>query len=114
MKRRSNVYTILIVIMLFIQQIISGCATTMTRDAFSGNTGTQIIDDYRGIPVLSAYTPLNFGSVDWVLLVEIDKKEAFQTIRTVEIRLLIIALIIGGITIAYLYLKNKSPESIKE
>jgi uncharacterized membrane protein YsdA (DUF1294 family) len=49
-----------------------------------------------------------------VLLVEIDKKEAFQTIRTVEIRLLIIALIIGGITIAYLYLKNKSPESIKE
>jgi methyl-accepting chemotaxis protein len=88
--------------------------TEATRDAFSGNTGTQIIDDYRGVPVLSAYTPLNFGSVDWVLLVEIDKKEAFQTIRTVEIRLLIITLIIGGITIAYLYLKNKSPESIKE
>ena len=88
--------------------------TEATRDAFSGNTGTQIIDDYRGVSVLSAYTPLNFGSVDWVLLVEIDKKEAFQTIRTVEIRLLIIALIIGGITIAYLYLKNKSPESIKE
>jgi uncharacterized membrane protein YsdA (DUF1294 family) len=63
--------------------------------------------------VLSAYTPLNFGSVDWVLLVEIDKKEAFQTIRTIEIRLLIIALMIGGITIAYLYLKNKSPDSIK-
>lgn len=88
--------------------------TEATRDAFKGNTGTQIIDDYRGVPVLSAYTPLNFGSVDWVLLVEIDKKEAFQTIRTVEIRLLIIALIIGGITIAYLYLKSKSPESIKK
>jgi hypothetical protein len=45
---------------------------------------------------------------------EIDKKEAFEAIHTVEIRLLIIALIIGGITIAYLYLKSKNPESIKE
>ncbi len=90
--------------------------TEATRDAFNGNTGTQIIDDYRDVPVLSAYTPLNFKSVDWVLLVEIDKKEAFETIRTVEIRLLIVALIIGVITIAYLYLKNKNQvlESIKE
>ena len=88
--------------------------TEATRDAFNGNTDTQIIDDYRGVPVLSAYTPLNFKSVDWVLLVEIDKKEAFETIRTVEIRLLIIAFIIGVITIAYLYLKNKFSESIKE
>ncbi len=31
MKSRSNVYTILIVFMLFIQQIISGCATTATK-----------------------------------------------------------------------------------
>ncbi len=88
--------------------------TEATRDAFNGNTGTQIIDDYRGVPVLSAYTPLNFRSVDWVLVVEIDKKEAFETIRTVEIRLLIVAFIIGIITIAYLYLKNKFSESIKE
>jgi cytochrome c5 len=32
MKRRSNVYTILIVFVLLIQQIISGCATTVTTD----------------------------------------------------------------------------------
>ena len=32
MKRRSNVYTILIVFLLLIQQIISGCATTVTKD----------------------------------------------------------------------------------
>ncbi len=88
--------------------------TEATRDAFSGNTGTKIIDDYRGVPVLSAYTLLDSKSVDWALLVEIDKKEAFEAIRTVEIRLLIIALIIGAITIVYLYLKSKNPESIKE
>ncbi len=32
MKKRSNVYTILIVFLLLIQQIISGCATTVTKD----------------------------------------------------------------------------------
>ena len=32
MKKRSNVYTILIVFLLHIQQILSGCATTVTKD----------------------------------------------------------------------------------
>ncbi len=32
MKKRSNVYTILIVFLLLIQQIISGCTTTVTTD----------------------------------------------------------------------------------
>ncbi len=32
MKKRSNVYTILIVFLLLIPQIISGCATTVTKD----------------------------------------------------------------------------------
>ncbi len=32
MKKRSNVYTILIVFLLFIQQIISGCTATVTKD----------------------------------------------------------------------------------
>ncbi len=32
MKKRSNVYTILLVFLLLIQQIISGCATTATKD----------------------------------------------------------------------------------
>ena len=32
MKKRSNVYTILIVFLILIQQIISGCTTTVTKD----------------------------------------------------------------------------------
>jgi hypothetical protein len=32
MKKRSNVYTILIVFLLLIQQIISGCTTTVSKD----------------------------------------------------------------------------------
>ena len=32
MKKRSNIYTILIVFLLLAQQIISGCTTTVTKD----------------------------------------------------------------------------------
>ncbi len=32
MKTRFNIYIILIAVMLFIQQFISGCATTVTKD----------------------------------------------------------------------------------
>ena len=41
MKRRSNVYTILIVFMLFIQQIISGCATKVTKDVQKGGVNQR-------------------------------------------------------------------------
>lgn len=32
--------------------------TSAARDALAGRQGTQIINDYRGIPVLSSYAPL--------------------------------------------------------
>ncbi|MGR3317997.1 MAG: cache domain-containing protein [Candidatus Anammoxibacter sp.] len=81
--------------------------TEATREAFIGNIGTMIMEDYRGVSVLSAYTPLNLKFVDWVLLAEIDEKEAFASIRKVEFRLVIIAFMIGGIAIAYIYITRK-------
>jgi len=32
MNKRSSIYTIMLVILLFVQQFISGCATTVTKD----------------------------------------------------------------------------------
>lgn len=81
--------------------------TEATRDAFDGNTGTKIVNDYRGVSVLSAYTPLHLKFVDWVLLAEIDEKEAFHVINAVEIRLIVIASSISAIAIAYIYLVKR-------
>lgn len=81
--------------------------TEATRDAFEGNAGVKIIDDYRGVPVLSAYTPMNLKFVDWVLLVEMDEDEALDTIRSVETKLIIIGLLTAAVTIAYIYLSNR-------
>lgn len=78
--------------------------TEATRSAFENHIGVKIIEDYREVEVLSAYTPLGLKAVDWVLLAEIDKKEAFAPIRKVEIRLIIVIIIISGIAGAYLYI----------
>ncbi|MFQ5965651.1 MAG: cache domain-containing protein [Candidatus Scalinduaceae bacterium] len=93
--------------------------TEATREAFRGFVGTKITDDYRGVPVLSAYTPLNLNFIDWVLLVEIDEAEAFAPIHSVERKLTIIASIIGVIVAGYIYLtckryRRKNRHSVSE
>jgi methyl-accepting chemotaxis protein len=78
--------------------------TKAVQDALRGNTEVKIVKDYRNIPVLSAYTPLdNLKDVTWVLLIEIDVKEAFYSILGLKTNLIIIGTIIGGITGIYLY-----------
>lgn len=78
--------------------------TKATQDALRGNTDIKIVKDYRNIPVLSAYTPLdNLKDVTWVLLIEIDVKEAFYSILGLKTNLIIIGTIISGITGIYLY-----------
>jgi methyl-accepting chemotaxis protein len=78
--------------------------TEATREAFDGYVGKKIIYDYRGVPVLSAYTPLNLNFINWALMVEIDEEEAFAAIKSVESRLTIIASIISVIAVGYIYL----------
>ena len=78
--------------------------TEATKDAFRGNTDIRIVKDYRNIPVLSAYTPLdNLKDVIWILLMEIDVKEAFYPVLALKTNLIIIATVICVITGAYLY-----------
>jgi len=52
-----------------------------TRAALAGTTGTQIIIDYNGNPVLSAYAPLDVMGSSWALMAEIDEAEAFAPVK---------------------------------
>ena len=52
--------------------------------AFKGNSGTLLIDDYRGVSVLSSFGKINVTNLDWVILAEMDFEEA--TIRIYKIR----------------------------
>jgi methyl-accepting chemotaxis protein len=72
--------------------------TESSRAALAGETGTDLIQDYRDISVLSAYTPVKVGNLIWGLLVEIDEAEAFATINQLAQLLGIIA-VLGVIAI---------------
>jgi len=64
--------------------------TSGVTEALAGKEGTQIIDDYRGFPVLSSYSPLNVNDLTFAILTEIDEEEVLQPI--VRLRNIIIAL----------------------
>ncbi len=70
--------------------------------------GKAIIDDYRGVKVLSVYTSISlFGQSKWALISEIDKEEAL--LGAVELRnnILIISLgILGVVVLGFLYFIN--------
>ena len=58
--------------------------TKASRTALKGDTGQEIVMDYNGNPVLSAYTPMTFGDLHWALLAEIDEAEAFAAVRQLK------------------------------
>ncbi len=58
--------------------------TAAANMALQGRTGFQIIPDYRGVSVLSAYTPLDIKGLNWVLMSEIDETEAFAPVNTLQ------------------------------
>nr|WP_170885446.1 methyl-accepting chemotaxis protein [Bacillus alkalicellulosilyticus] len=67
--------------------------TVATREAISGNIGKELIKDYRGEYVYSAYAPLDIKGLDWVIISEIDKAEAQKSINDLIIALLTVVVI---------------------
>ncbi|MBI5677911.1 MAG: HAMP domain-containing protein [Planctomycetes bacterium] len=53
--------------------------TMGANEGLAGKSGTAIYPDYRNIPVVGAWYPIKYTK--WVLLAEIDEKEAFAPLR---------------------------------
>jgi methyl-accepting chemotaxis protein len=84
--------------------------TKGTRAAISGKTNVEIFPDYRNVPVLSAYAPLDIEDVEWAIMAEIDKEEALgpaNSLANTQLKLsgLMIGLIVG---LGYLVLRITS------
>ncbi|WP_415894466.1 methyl-accepting chemotaxis protein [Neptuniibacter sp. PT8_73] len=58
--------------------------TQAANDALAQKTGTNIIIDYNGNPVLSSYTPVTIKGLQWALLAEMDEAEAFAPIHDLQ------------------------------
>lgn len=68
--------------------------TEAAKAAIAGQEGTQIIQDYRGISVLSSYAPLNLPGLEWGILSEMDLAEAYQPVYALQTYLLISTVIL--------------------
>lgn len=68
--------------------------TYATIEGLKGNALTKIIKDYRGIEVISSFSPLQIGNLKWVIVSEIDTSEAFGTIQSLKEYLILASLII--------------------
>ena len=78
--------------------LLQNVQTQAATRAMMGKTETAIIDDYRGISVLSSYTPLKYGDDQWAVISEIDAEEAFAPVVNLsEILALSAALIALGV-----------------
>ncbi len=64
------------------------------REVTKGHTDTAVHIDYRNIPILVSYTPLDIEDVSWGIISKIDAAEAFMPITFLAYRM-----IIGGILI---------------
>lgn len=58
--------------------------TRASRQSLAGECGKEVIEDYNGNPVLSAYCPLMVYDRNWALIVEIDYNEAFAPIHLMQ------------------------------
>ncbi len=72
--------------------------TPGVEKALKGQNGTELYNDYRGIPVYGAFSKVNIKGVDWAVLSEIDEAEALAPLYamrdTVILMLVVISLLI--------------------
>lgn len=78
--------------------------TESVKLALEDKTGIHIINDYRGIPVLSYYSYIEldkrFGAnFNWVVISEIDESEAFASANLLANEVMIVAIIIAVVVI---------------
>ncbi len=77
------------------------------KQALSGRDGFATFEDYREVPVLSAYGPLKVGNMTWAILSEIDRAEALQDVTKLknsiikDTIILGVFLVIAGLAVSY-------------
>ncbi|MBF0397429.1 MAG: methyl-accepting chemotaxis protein [Desulfobacterales bacterium] len=92
----------------------NGVDTKSSTEALSGKSGIEIIKDYNGNSVLSAYKPIKFGDSIWACIVEIDESEAFDAITKLQKLMAVVAFIgVLAIVIVSLLISQSITKPVK-
>jgi methyl-accepting chemotaxis protein len=89
-----------------------------TRAAFSGVTGFDLYEDYRGEFVLSAYAPINVPGLQWAVFSNLQEDESLERlealtsqITTDTIPFAFIILVVGGVLGFFIFGRIAAPIS---
>ncbi len=77
----------------------NGVNTVAANKALNGQKGHEIITDYNGNPVLSAYTPVKVGDFTWALLAEMDEAEVMAPVNKLRNEIALVAIIVAVIIV---------------
>lgn len=80
--------------------LLQPAATDSVKHAFEGDSMTEVIEDYRGVMVLSSHKKLNIDGLNYVILSEKDEDEAFKEVKVLRNIMVIIVVIVLVVVIA--------------
>jgi signal transduction histidine kinase len=78
--------------------------TASVMTAFRSGEGTMLNKDYRGIMTLSSFSRLEMPGLNWVIIAEIDKKEAMRPVYKLGNEIVFLSIFIALILFVFAYL----------
>jgi len=82
--------------------------TLSVTNAFRTKEGTQLIKDYRGILTLSSYSKIQIPGLNWVIIAEIDKREAMRPVYKLANEIVFLSIFITLILFISAYIISRS------
>jgi hypothetical protein len=76
--------------------------------ALAGETGVALAQDYRDIPVLSAYGSFELEDFDWAVMAEVDREEIFESVTRARLSIPLVGLVFYGLSLVTLWLIDPS------
>ncbi len=82
--------------------------TETVRKAFRSGEGTHLNKDYRGIMTLSSYNRLNIPGLDWIIVAEMDKREAMRPVYKLANEIVFLSIFITLILFVVAYIISRT------
>jgi methyl-accepting chemotaxis protein len=79
--------------------------TETARAALAGESGYRTIDDYRGVPVVSSFSPLKIEGLKWAILAEKDLEEVTAPAMALRNKIVVagfgVAVVVSGLALLF-------------
>jgi len=82
--------------------------TETVRKAFMSGEGSHLNKDYRGIMTLSSYNRLNIPGLDWIIVAEMDKREAMRPVYKLANEIVFLSIFITLILFVFAYVISRT------